>query len=84
MPLPSSASGIHFVSRGRVPSRRWMVPHAGASDHEEVVMSDSYRLGWPPAPRPDASEPEAVPCARCGHRADSHVHPGSCSVRGRW
>jgi hypothetical protein len=47
-------------------------------------MSDSYRLGWPPGPRPDASGPEAVPCVRCGHRADSHLHPGSCSVRGRW
>ena len=47
-------------------------------------MSDSYRLGWPPGPRPDASEPAAVPCTRCGHRADSHLHPGSCSVRGRW
>ena len=47
-------------------------------------MSDSYILGWPPGRHPDASEPEAVPCARCGHRADSHLHPGSCSVRGRW
>ncbi len=39
-------------------------------------MSDSYRL--------EASSPEAVPCERCGHRADSHLHPGSCSVRGHW
>ena len=38
-----------------------MVPYAGASDHEEDAMSDSYRLGWPPGPRPDAGEPEAVP-----------------------
>jgi len=45
-------------------------------------MSDSYRLGWPPGPHPDASGPEAGRCARCGHRADSHLHPGSCSVRG--
>ena len=30
----------------------------------------SYGLGWPPGPRPDASGPDAVPCARCGHRAD--------------
>jgi hypothetical protein len=44
-------------------------------------MPDSYRLGWPPGPHPDASGPEAAPCARCGHRADSHLHPGSCSVR---
>ena len=41
-------------------------------------------IGWPPGPRSDASEPEAVPCARCGHRADSHLHPDSCSGRGRW
>lgn len=47
-------------------------------------MSDSYWLGWSPGPRPDASGPETRPCARCGHRADSHLHPGSCSVRGRW
>ena len=53
-------------------------------DHEEVAMSDSYRLGWPPGPHPDASGPEAGRCARCGHRADSHLHPGSCSVRGGW
>ena len=47
-------------------------------------MSDSYQLGWPPGHGPGASGPEAMPCARCGHRADSHLHPGSCSVRGRW
>ena len=23
-------------------------------------------------------------CARCGHRADSHLNTGFCSVRGRW
>ena len=40
------------------------------------MSSSSYRLGWPPGPRPDASEPEAVPCTRCGHRADSHLHAG--------
>ncbi len=27
-------------------------------------MSDSYQLGWPPGPHPDASGPEAAPCAR--------------------
>jgi hypothetical protein len=41
-------------------------------------------IGWPPGPRSDASTPEAAPCARCGHRTDSHLHQGSCSVRGRW
>lgn len=60
------------------------VPHARTRDHEEVAMSDSYRLGWPPGHGPGAGGPEAAPCARCGHRADSHLHPGSCSVRGRW
>jgi hypothetical protein len=39
-------------------------------------MSDSYQLGWPPGPHPDASGPEAAPCARCGHRADSPFAPG--------
>ncbi len=24
------------------------------------------------------------PCARCGHRADSHLNTGFCSVRSRW
>jgi len=48
------------------------------------MSSGGYGLGWTPGPRPDASEPEAVPCARCGHRADSHLHAGSCSVRRRW
>jgi hypothetical protein len=32
-------------------------------------MSDSYRFGWAPGPGPGADEPEATPCARCGHRA---------------
>jgi hypothetical protein len=35
-----------------------------------------YNMGLPPGPQPDASGPEAAPCARCGHRADSHLHPG--------
>jgi len=41
-------------------------------------------FGFTPGPRADPSEPEARPCARCGHRADSHDRPGSCTVRGRW
>ena len=37
--------------------------------------------GWMPgAPIRD----DAPPCARCGHRADSHLNTGFCSVRGRW
>jgi hypothetical protein len=37
--------------------------------------------GWiPAAPIKD----DTPPCARCGHRADSHLHPGFCSVRSRW
>ena len=48
------------------------------------MATSGYQFGWPPGPRPGASGPEAVPCARCGHRADSHLHPGSCSVRSRW
>jgi hypothetical protein len=27
---------------------------------------------------------DTPPCARCGHRAGSHLNPGFCSVRGRW
>jgi hypothetical protein len=33
-------------------------------------------------PRPGLSGPDATPCARCGHRRDSHLP--SCFVRGRW
>jgi hypothetical protein len=29
--------GIHFVSRGRVPSKQLVVPGAGARDHEDVI-----------------------------------------------
>jgi hypothetical protein len=37
--------------------------------------------GWiPGAPVKD----HTPPCARCGHRADSHLNTGFCSVRGRW
>jgi hypothetical protein len=37
--------------------------------------------GWiPGAPVND----DTPPCAHCGHRADSHLNPGFCSVRGRW
>jgi len=37
--------------------------------------------GWiPGAPIED----DAPPCARCGHRAGSHLAPGSCTVRGHW
>jgi hypothetical protein len=48
------------------------------------MSMDSNALGWTPGPRPDPSEPSATTCALCGHRADSHHHAGSCSVRGRW
>jgi hypothetical protein len=27
---------------------------------------------------------DTPPCARCGHRADSHLNTGFCSVWGRW
>jgi hypothetical protein len=37
--------------------------------------------GWTPgAPIKD----DTPPCARCGHRAESHLNTGCCSVRGRW
>ena len=37
--------------------------------------------GWiPGAPVKD----DTTPGARCGHRADSHLNTGFCSVRGRW
>ena len=37
--------------------------------------------GWiPGAPVKDGTPP----CARCGHRADSHLNTGFCSVRSRW
>ena len=37
--------------------------------------------GWiPGAPVKDGTPP----CACCGHRADSHLNTGFCSVRGRW
>jgi hypothetical protein len=32
----------------------------------------------------DSGGPEDAPCTRCGHRALSHAHSGTCSVRGRW
>ena len=47
-------------------------------------MSDSYGLGWPPGQGLGAGGLGATPCARCGHRADSHLHPGSCTVWERW
>jgi len=49
-----------------------------------MSSSSGYGLGWPPGPHPGTGGPEPTPCVRCGHRADSHLHPGSCSVRGRW
>jgi hypothetical protein len=48
------------------------------------MASSGSKSGVPPGPRPDASRPVAVPCVRCGHRPDLHLHPGSCSVRGPW
>ncbi len=37
--------------------------------------------GWIPGAPIKGDTP---PCARCGHRADSHLNTGFCSVRGRW
>lgn len=48
------------------------------------MASSESQLGVPPGPRPDASRRTALPCVRCGHRADLHLHPGSCLVRGPW
>jgi len=38
----------------------------------------------PPGLSPDYSDPTAVPCTRCGHRAGSHRAPGPCRARARW
>ena len=86
MPLPQRGARERACNQGaNALTSQLAVPQVRARDHEEVAMSSSgYGLGWPPAPRPDVSEPEAAPCARCGHRADSHLHPDSCSARGRW
>jgi hypothetical protein len=43
-------------------------------------MSWNVPGGIPGAPVKD----DTPPCARCGHRADSHLNTGFCSVRGRW
>ena len=43
-------------------------------------MSWNVRGRTPGAPAKD----DTPPCARCGHRADSHLNTGFCSVRGRW
>jgi hypothetical protein len=37
--------------------------------------------GWIPGASVKNGTP---PCARCGHRADSHLSTGFCSARGRW
>jgi hypothetical protein len=53
---------------------------AGGSLREGGKMSWNVP-GWiPGAPIKD----DTPPCARCGHRADSHLNTGFCSVRGRW
>ena len=43
-------------------------------------MSWNVPGGIPGAPIMDG----IPPCACCGHRADSHLNTGFCSVRGRW
>jgi hypothetical protein len=43
-------------------------------------MSWNVPGGIPGAPVKD----DTPPCARCGHRAGSHLNTGFCSVRGRW
>jgi hypothetical protein len=54
---------------------------AGDSLREEgVKMSWDVRGRIPGAPTKD----DTPPCARCGHRADSHLDTGFCAVRGRW
>lgn len=37
--------------------------------------------GWMPGA---TIKDDTPPCACCGHRADSHLNSGFCSVRGRW
>ena len=54
---------------------------AGGSLREEGVKMSWNVPGWiPGVPIKD----DTPPCARCGHRADSHLSTGFCSVRGRW
>ena len=54
---------------------------AGGSLREEGVKMSWNVPGWiSGAPIKD----DTPPCASCGHRADSHLNTGFCSVRGRW
>ena len=54
---------------------------ARGSLREEGVKMSWNVPGWiPEAPIRD----DTLPCARCGHRAGSHLNTGFCSVRGRW
>jgi hypothetical protein len=76
MPVPSSALGVYLCKK-----RTNAFKIAGSSLREEGVKMSWNAPGWiPGAPIKDATPP----CACCGHRADSHLNPGSCSVRGRW
>lgn len=52
----------------------------GSLPQEGVKVSWNVPGRVPGAPVKDDTEP----CACCGHRADSHLNTGSCSVRGRW
>jgi len=45
-----------------------------------VTMSWNVPGGIPGAPVND----DTPPCARCGHRAGSHLNTGFCSGRSRW
>jgi hypothetical protein len=54
---------------------------AGGSLREEGVQTSWNVPGWiPGVPIKD----DMPLCARCGHRADSHLNPGFCLVRDRW
>ena len=76
MPLPSSALGGKSCRQ-----RMNALKIAGDSLREEGVKMSWNVPGWiPGAPIKD----DTPPCARCGHRADSHLNTGFCSVRGRW
>ena len=54
---------------------------AGGSLRQEGV-----KMSWnvPGRIRGAPTKDDTPPCARCGHRADSHLNTGFCSGRGRW
>ena len=68
--------------RGQSCTQRMNALRAAGGSLREVGVKMSWNVpGWiPGAPIKD----DTPPCARCGHRADSHLSPGFCSVRGRW